>query len=1195
MLPGTETKGIFRIPGSAKVINEIYDYYCPSTQDEADKIDTTVSSPNLPTHFKASVHDVASTFKRFLAGLPGGILGSLSLFDALVAIHSQLQSDPEFTRTKQSKLRARLIALAIGTLKSQYRRELICAVFGLLSLIGRTAERAQREDEWGRPLPTSELMGYNALGVVFGPLLVGDMLDSYSMRLAHPDSGLVLLPLSPPKGRRERRRSRATEDPDPTASEVDKIEVANHIAEMVITHWREVVRHIKNLEASRRHGEDLATDQSRRSTNVLRPSASETFANRQQSQGWGQNRSRSVNIDTTGSPMPQAQSFKQPKYPEFVRGLSHVLSHPDPYGVQQTTERDHEPLVVKRKRPSTSHLTPNNRLAGKTSHPVLSPTVEESPVRKASNPLSPTAEEPAAVGSQVYHDPAHRGSIHHTPTRQRSVEGGQIIHSPVPRSPVHRSPILRSSSHDLMGLEQSLPLVEFAAAMREPRGSHPGSIHISDRKRSTGSRTPRGSHNRGRGRGSSSRNAAAGVSGSGSRDRSSSPSTPVDATPSKWKEGYSHPGESHGASSPSKSVMSTIQGHRNSVPLQTPTQSTSVGNNNNNIGRTRSDISFDSGYFPDNEQGTFPHPVQHAEDGRKDKDAGLQTPAILGAFPESSTPYRRALEGSLVETEKGAMHEVSNDLTRQPSQAAVSSTGAENRPSGEQVRDAPPTETQQVPGSFPRQSSWLSRISSSRSATERHPSGPASPVVAEEAPAIDDTSRQVSASTPNVTGNTESDTKGNTPSVSGPFSGVKAMAAMFETVWNDPSTLRAPSRLLHPLKGSRSMGNASTPFIPNETPRNRSTVGRSSSVASRVSGYERPGSIKAHDEDIQPKSRLSPSRQSQTLSLRTNRKLARSSSARTISISETGLRPVSKPATPQPTTTAPDLTHEADRPRPLSKPSTPQPSITVPDVAHEVDPEVAYHQRMRMLTPGRMTPGIEQPPIARHLSHRIPGRSATPSSLDNDSPLELDQTPAQTPLPTPGGTAALHAQVRHLQRQLAAKTEEAVQLRRQIEAMEGGNGVGTVSERLRASEREARMWKDRALTAERRVAVFEKFLGRVRQLRESEKEKGRELYGGEVNDVLVGLESEVGGDGQRSSERTEDGAIFDERIRKRLMAMDGASEEELDVYDEDEEANCLREMARETELEGAFSTSLLAAAREVLEYEDMRTWLNGTS
>ncbi len=85
----------------------------------------TVRSPSLPQHISVGVHDVASTFKRLLAGLPGGILGHLYLFDAFVAINSQLHGDAEFNRTKRSKLRARLIALAIGSLRSQLRRELI--------------------------------------------------------------------------------------------------------------------------------------------------------------------------------------------------------------------------------------------------------------------------------------------------------------------------------------------------------------------------------------------------------------------------------------------------------------------------------------------------------------------------------------------------------------------------------------------------------------------------------------------------------------------------------------------------------------------------------------------------------------------------------------------------------------------------------------------------------------------------------------------------------------------------------------------------------------------------------------------------------------------------------------------------------------------------------------------------------------
>ncbi|KAH6640852.1 hypothetical protein F5144DRAFT_484371 [Chaetomium tenue] len=177
-------------------VNALYAHYC--ADGDPDDVSNTISCPNLPTHIKTGPHDVASTFKRLLAGLPGGILGSLSLFDALVAIYSELKGEPEFLKTKQTKLRARLIALAIGTVRSRLRRDLICAVLGLLCLIGRAAEKAPREDEHGRPLPTSDLMGYNALGIVFGPLLVGDLLNSYTMQTISTTSGPALFPATPP-------------------------------------------------------------------------------------------------------------------------------------------------------------------------------------------------------------------------------------------------------------------------------------------------------------------------------------------------------------------------------------------------------------------------------------------------------------------------------------------------------------------------------------------------------------------------------------------------------------------------------------------------------------------------------------------------------------------------------------------------------------------------------------------------------------------------------------------------------------------------------------------------------------------------------------------------------------------------------------------------------------------------------------
>jgi hypothetical protein len=244
----------------------------------------TVRCPTLPEHIACDVNDVASAFKKFISGLPGGILGSLAVFNALVSIQNQLHSTPESVRTKQSKIRPRLIALAIATLRSQYRRELICAIFGLLSMIGRAAETAPRENRNGRPLPTSDLMGYGPLGVIFGPLLLGDALDDYSTNLANPYGGLVLLPVSPPKSKKDKskdkhKKSKTSEDSTANFStHINKSSIANGIAEMLITHWRDVVRHMKNLRILKAVDGTKSLAARPQKQPMLRPSASESFA-----------------------------------------------------------------------------------------------------------------------------------------------------------------------------------------------------------------------------------------------------------------------------------------------------------------------------------------------------------------------------------------------------------------------------------------------------------------------------------------------------------------------------------------------------------------------------------------------------------------------------------------------------------------------------------------------------------------------------------------------------------------------------------------------------------------------------------------------------------------------------------------------------------------------------------------------------
>lgn len=308
------------------MVNELYEFYC--AEQVGGDIANTVRSPNLPTHINLGIHDVASCFKKFLSGLPGGILGSLSLFDALVAINSQLFSDTEFSRTKQSKIRARLIALAVSTLRSQFRRELICAVFGLLCLLGRAAEVAPREDEAGHPLPTSDLMGYNALGIVFGPLLVGEMLGSYKVKLADPSAGLFLVPESTsPKAKKEKKKPKETVDePQQPFLDVDKIHVANDITEMLITNWRDVVRQMKNLEGSmttellrRRRPTSLVTDNGlKRNGSVGRSSDADASTGRKTYE-WDETKTFSRHTHRCGSGLEEHKPSHRTSYPRTCR------------------------------------------------------------------------------------------------------------------------------------------------------------------------------------------------------------------------------------------------------------------------------------------------------------------------------------------------------------------------------------------------------------------------------------------------------------------------------------------------------------------------------------------------------------------------------------------------------------------------------------------------------------------------------------------------------------------------------------------------------------------------------------------------------------------------------------------------------------------------------------------------------------
>lgn len=374
-LIGSCARGIFRIPGSHTVVTALYNHYC--CIDDGGLVAGTVRYPNLPEHIKYDVHDVASVFKRFLSGLPGGILGSLPLFETFVSIQSQLSGDPELTRTKQSKVRARLIALAVATLRSQYRRELICGVIGLLCMVGRAAETTRREDETGRPLPTSDLMGYGSLGVIFGPLLVGDMLDHCNyVRLASPQRGLVVLPVGSPKSRKEKhKKSKSAGDGVSLQVHIDKINLANGVMEMLITHWRDVVRHMKDLEALKTIGGNKSLALRGPESVILRPSASESFMMRKPPD-WDLEDQSTRPMIRDSSPTPKSRNYPHYQYHEHKVSDISLSGHDFPLKLQENSHISEYGLQVKKQRSRTKPLS-SHKPSDTTSMSVLSPTAEE--------------------------------------------------------------------------------------------------------------------------------------------------------------------------------------------------------------------------------------------------------------------------------------------------------------------------------------------------------------------------------------------------------------------------------------------------------------------------------------------------------------------------------------------------------------------------------------------------------------------------------------------------------------------------------------------------------------------------------------------------------------------------------------------------------------------------------------------------
>ncbi|OQE85757.1 hypothetical protein PENNAL_c0023G08874 [Penicillium nalgiovense] len=182
---GIDTPEIFIQPGDLKTAIRLYDHFAGQVI-EAEKDESNISltmrvvaMPQLREN-SAPVLSVAWAFKAVLAGLPDGILGSVRLYRVLrdmyyhsIPDQSHLLRVPDCISEARPSTAARvqLICLALIALAPEMQRDLICSVFGLLSMVVTARTDAQDPGmELRDPVASPK---FQDLVRVFGPLLLG--------------------------------------------------------------------------------------------------------------------------------------------------------------------------------------------------------------------------------------------------------------------------------------------------------------------------------------------------------------------------------------------------------------------------------------------------------------------------------------------------------------------------------------------------------------------------------------------------------------------------------------------------------------------------------------------------------------------------------------------------------------------------------------------------------------------------------------------------------------------------------------------------------------------------------------------------------------------------------------------------------------------------------------------------------------
>ena len=246
--------------GQTATVNALYEHFAHQFYHAGSpsKVQETVKPGLLPTDIEFTVSDVASLFKKIINGLEGGLLGSLELFEAIRASLFRLRPNPGSSATEMTHLRAKLIALAILSVTSAHRACLIQGALGLFAYFAHEAENARvtqdndssATDGSQKIRPSSELMGYQSLGVCLGPLLLGDLIGRVLVNGEVADSESRASTESTRKAKKKRisvAANRLEKDTN-LAAHVDRANLTASIMQRLLMIWKDVVAQLHQIQ-----------------------------------------------------------------------------------------------------------------------------------------------------------------------------------------------------------------------------------------------------------------------------------------------------------------------------------------------------------------------------------------------------------------------------------------------------------------------------------------------------------------------------------------------------------------------------------------------------------------------------------------------------------------------------------------------------------------------------------------------------------------------------------------------------------------------------------------------------------------------------------------------------------------------------------------------------------------------------------